>query len=103
MKVYKPGMVKNDMAIINFNNCGGDPRQIYRIRYDAGPSEKERELYVLAYGYAAALDMFPPFYTINNHHNPKDIPSDVSEEDCRIAMDAVGGIERVADVVLALK
>lgn len=90
------------MAIVNFNNCGGEPRQLYRVRYDTGQPENEQELYVLASDFQCALDMFPAFYTVYQH-DPKDIPLDVSEEHRRLAMGAVRGIDRIADVVLALK
>ena len=90
------------MAIVNFNNCGGTPKQLYRIRYHPFPAEEEAELYVLAYDYETALDLFRPFYH-TRQDNPREIPSDVSEEDGGRAIDAVRGIDRIADVVLALK
>jgi len=90
------------MPIFNFNNCAGQPRQLYRIRYGTSPLEEERELYLIAFDYRGALDMFPPFYTVTQH-NPADIPPDVSEEDHLQAMNAVRGIDRIADVVLALR
>ena len=90
------------MAIINFNNYGGDPRQLYRIRYGTSPLGEDRELYLLTFDFQGALDMFAPFYHVSQP-NPGTIPDGVAEEDLQSAKRAVRSIDRVADVVLALK
>lgn len=90
------------MTIQNLDNCGADPRQLYRIRYGSSFFDADKELYVLAFDYWTALAMFPP-YLQTGESSPLDIPDGVQEEDSKQALRSIRGIEKIAEVVLLVK